>query len=340
MKRVYFFEFILIIGVLILLTGCSSESGTSETPNETAIDITDAIFTETSSDCSTYAEEYFSMVSDIKNNNNFEGSVTVEAGSSNCTISVNGIPNHDFNDQSGQFATAVSEVERVFTIPVNPSKATQSTALSQQYFDAIMLNGIVLDLLSAGCYKPTDPQADQDGNTAIGCTTNDGWLLDPLGTESKFGADAHNAHTQPDGTYHYHGNPLAMFDDNPGENGSPVIGFAADGFPIFGSYFLDPQTNQVRKAVSGYELKSGSRPGPDNNDPGGTYDGEYIDDYEFTGNGDLDVCNGMTVNGQYGYYVTDTYPWVMGCYSGSLQSSFSKGQPKAKVGTNLWDHAH
>lgn len=194
---------------------------------------------------------------------------------------------------------------------------------------------VVVDLLSAGCYKPNDQSADQDGNVAIGCTLQDGWLVDPLGTESKFGADAHNAHTQPDGTYHYHGNPLAMFDDNPGTEGSPVIGFAADGFPVFGSYFLDRETNEVRKAISKYELKEGSRPGPDDDNPGGTYDGLYRDDYEFTGNGDLDACNGMTVNGQYGYYVTDTFPWMIGCYSGTINSSFRKGMNKAK-----FEHSH
>ncbi len=333
---------IIGIALLVLCIGCSPESGTDNTPDEQAKDITDAIFTETSSDCSTYAEEYFSTVKDIQNDNNFEGLVTIEARSSDCTISVNGIPNHDFNDQTAHFATQVSEVSRVFMVPLNPQKAAQSTELSQQYFDGIMLNGVVLDLLSAGCYKPTSNMADEDGNTAIGCTVNDGWLLDPLGTESKFGADSHNAHTQPDGTYHYHGDPVAMFDDSPGLNGSPVIGFAADGFPIFGSYILDSETNTVRKAVSGYELKSGSRPGPDNDNPGGTYDGEYIDDYEFTGTGDLDECNGMTVNGQYGYYTTESYPWMMGCYSGTLDSSFSKGQgqPKSKAVDTSWQHSH
>ena len=136
-----------------------------------------------------------------------------------------------------------------------------------------MLNGVVLDMLSAGCYKPTDSRADSNGNVQIGCNANAAWLIDPLGSETKFGADAHNALTQPDGTYHYHGNPLALFDDNPGLSGSPVIGFAADGFPIFGSYFLDPATNQIRKAISGYTLKVGSRPGPDDQNPGGEYDG-------------------------------------------------------------------
>ena len=321
---------LLLAGITTFGHGCDSSTNTTEGETGDTVNITDSIFTETSANCADYTEAYSSAVKDIQRNTGFEGSVEVTTSESTCTIAVNGIPNHDFNDESAHFATNVSEVLRTFTLPINPEIAAQPTALSQQYFDAIMLNGVVADILSAGCYKPSDPMADTDGNTPIGCTTGDGWLLDPLGTESKFGADSHNAHTQPDGTYHYHGNPGAMFDDNPGPNGSPVIGFAADGFPIYGSYFLDPQTNQVRKALSGYELKSGSRPGPDNDNPGGSYNGEYIDDYEYTDSGDLDECNGMTVNGQYGYYITDSYPWMMACYSGTPHNSFAKGQPKAK----------
>lgn len=316
----------------------SAEDTTSDTESpETsgAIDITNAIFTELSGDCASYAETYSSAVLDIQENVNFEGAVTIATTDTQCNLTVNSIPNHNFNDESASFASSVSEVNRSFTVSRSPVMNTESTALSQRYYDAIMLNGIVVDILSAGCYKPNENGADADGNVSIGCTINDGWLLDPLGVESKFGADSHNAHTQPDGTYHYHGNPVAMFDDNPGINGSPVIGFASDGFPIYGSYFLDPETNTVRKAISSYELKSGDRPGPDDNDPGGSYNGTYIDDYEFNGTGDLDACNGMTLNGQYGYYVTDTYPWMLACHVGTPNETFSKGQPKAKM-----DHSH
>lgn len=186
-----------------------------------------------------------------------------------------------------------------------------------------MFNGVPLDLLSAGCYRPNHPMADADGNVPIGCSTNDPWLLDPLGTTSRFGADQHNAHTQPDGFYHYHGNPQAMFDDYPGPLGSPVIGFAADGFPIYGSHFYDQDTGSERKALSGYTLKSGTRP-DSATDLGGSYDGTYVDDWEYTASGDLDECNGMAVNGQYGYNVTDSYPWVMGCLSGVADGSFDK----------------
>ena len=333
-KPIYFLATLIVI----ITNGCLSSSQSDEQLNST--DITDAVFTNTSIDCGDYADQYSSIVRDEQNNLIFDGAVTVVQFSDNCTISVNGIPNHDFNDESAHFATDVSINSRIFTVERNPLKASQTEELSQMYYDAVMLNGVVVDMLSAGCYKPNDAQADEDGNVQIGCSTEADWLLDPLGTETKFGADAHNAHTQPDGTYHYHGNPLAMFDDEPGDQGSPVIGFAADGFPIYGSYFLDSETNEVRKVVSGYELKSGSRPGPDSFDPGGSYDGTYIQDYEFTGNGDLDACNGMAVNGNYGYYVTDSYPWLMACFSGTANESFSKGQGKMKENVTLWMHEH
>ena len=38
-----------------------------------------------------------------------------------------------------------------------------------------------------------------------------------------------------------------------------VVGFAADGFPIYGSYILDEQTGTYRKVLSGYTLKEGTR---------------------------------------------------------------------------------
>ena len=69
------------------------------------------------------------------------------------------------------------------------------------------------------------------------------------------------------------------------------------------------------------QQKSGARAELENQEPGffpgGSYDGTYIQDYEFNqtkldaGTCDLDECNGMTIDGTYGYYVTDSYPWVL-----------------------------
>ncbi|NIB39199.1 YHYH protein [Pseudomaricurvus alkylphenolicus] len=289
------------------------------------VDVYDVILTDTNADCASYSNDYQASVLDIQRSLGFEMSVSISVDDDSCELLSNSIPNHDFNDASARFATDVAEIQRTFRLPRDPVFANTATEISQQYYDAVMLNGVVLDLLSAGCYNPNDPMADQDGNTPIGCNANlDDWLLDPLAEGNGFGTDSHNAHTQPDGTYHYHGNPMALFDEHPGPEGSPVIGFAADGFPIFGSYFLDPDTGMVRKAESGYTLRAGSRGTRTNTNPGGDFDGTYVDDWIFTDAGDLDECNGMTVNGQYGYFVTDTYPWVLKCLKGEVDTSFRK----------------
>ena len=321
-------SFFFIPLVLLLFSGCGSGSASDDDTSDNSntantVDLKDIILTETSADCADYVNSYTASVMDEQRSISFTESVTISVSDNSCTLTSNSIPNHDFNDNTANFATNVAEVSQSLSIPRNPGLASSSTALAQQQYDAIMINGVVLDILSAGCYNPSSNNADGDGNTPVGCHDGETWLLDPLGTY-RFGTDSHNAHTQPNGLYHYHGNPNALFDDNPGPSGSPVIGFAADGFPIYGSYFLDSDSGTVRKAVSGYTLKNGSRPGPDASNPGGNYDGTYNNDYEFTNVGDLDPCNGMMVNGQYGYYVTDTYPWVIKCFSGTPDSSFGK----------------
>ncbi|MCY0095967.1 YHYH protein [Hoeflea ulvae] len=292
----------------------------------TSIDITNAIFAETRADCASYENRYSSRVTDTQQDRALTGAVHVTAFDDHCVLESNSIPNHDTGEGSGRdFVAPVTEISGSFRIPRNPKRHSSATALDQRSYDAILLNGVVVDILSAGCYRPDGNRVDANGNVAIGCRSTDKWLLDPLGPGAGFGADIHHAHTQPNGQYHYHGNPMAMFDDQPGADGSPVIGFAADGFPVFGSWFKD-ESGAVRKAISGYSLKPGARPSSAS-DPGGDHDGMYVDDFEFTGTGDLDACNGMVVNGQYGYYVTDSYPWVIKCFSGQPDPSFAKPRP-------------
>ncbi len=291
--------------------------------NPDRIDITNKILTNTSADCADHANIYVSEITDIQQNKLLAGAVIIEVGEDNCTIQSNGIPNHDVGGGSRRdFASKVAAIGHTFKVTRNPQATDTISQLEQTSFDAILLNGAVVDIQSAGCYRPTSPQADANGNVLAGCRASDPWLLDPMSEFATFAEDDHHAHTQPDGRYHYHGNPDALFDDNPGPDGSPVIGFASDGFPVYGSYFKDAD-GKVRKVVSGYTLKRGSRPDGDGN-PGGTYDGLYRADYEFTNAGDLDECNGMTVNGSYGYYVTDSYPWIVACLKGEPDPSFVK----------------
>ncbi len=253
---------------------------------------------------------------DVANNQVYRGSLSIQVNNDTCRFTSNAIPNHNFNDAQG-FRNGVREQNQSFTVTTNPQKNANPTALSLRYDNAIMLNGVKVDVLAAGCFGV--------GDGRIGCNDmNTPWRYNPMSPLVNFGTDSHNAHTQPNGLYHYHGNPNALFDDTDASTPSPVIGFAADGFPIFGSYFDDNGT--VRKAKSSYQLREGTRP-TSNGSPGGTYDGTFIDDYEYVaGSGDLDACNGMTIDGVYGYYVTDDYPYILGCFSGAPHSSFRKGR--------------
>ncbi|MEM7135761.1 MAG: YHYH protein [Myxococcota bacterium] len=287
-------------------------------------DMTNGILTKRSADCADYVGVYMSSVEDIQRQKQLRAHVVVEAAGDACMMTSNGIPNHDFNGVTARFANPVRELPATFRIPRKPKRSGAPRKLSQKSYDAVLLNGSPVDLLSAGCYLPDAPRADENGNVLAGCRdTEDTWLIDPPAYDDHFGVDLHNAHAQPDGRYHYHSNPNALFLDRNTTGPSPVIGFAADGFPIYGTMFRD-EDGVIRRARSGYALKTKPRPAPPKG-PGGKPDGTYVKDYEFTGHGDLDRCNGMTVDGQYGYYVTTTYPWILGCLSGRPDPSFDKG---------------
>ena len=297
--------------------------------SEGVIDITDVILTNRSADCADYVGIYTAQAFDIKNELTFTSMITITADETSCTIVSDSVPNHSFNDENAEFAggqegATITPTDTVSVIPRNPGFADEITPISTQVKNAIFLNGVRLDIVTAGCYRPAQSD-DESGNVGIGCQTSDPWLLDAIGSDTQFGVDRHNGHTQPGGLYHYHANPNALFNDMPGENGSPVIGFAADGFPVYGSYFRDPDTGEVREAISGYTLKEGSRGERSDTNPGGEYDGEYVDDYEFTNAGDLDECNGMTIDGQYGYYITNSFPWGVHCLKGIPNETFLLG---------------
>ncbi len=308
----------IILGPLaLILVGASIVSdfkfAASDTP--VVIDITNINLTKRNANCTDYVANYAARVNDIGRGVTHNAKVDIRADETACTIASNAIPNHDFN-ATGRFARIVSAQSQIYRVPVNPEFAYKPTTLSLRVDNAVLLNGVKVDLLAAGCYGV--------GDGRIGCNDMSApYRYDPIGKQ-KFGVDEHNAHTQPDGTYHYHGNPHALFPDYGDHTPapSPVVGFAADGFPIFGSYFADGTT--IRKAKPSYQLKAGQR----NGGPGGVYDGTFVDDYQYVaGLGDLDECNGMTVDGVYGYFVSDGFPYIMNCFKGTPDASFYKHGP-------------
>ena len=311
----------LVIGLITL--------GTSVTH---AADITNKSFELRSADCADLVSGNTSSVKDVNRDMAFSGAVKVTATDDSCIVTSNSVPNHNFNDGRRAFPNDVSEQDLTLTIPRNPQVAAQATDLSLSIDNAVFLNGVKLDLLAAACYGVGRQSL---GKEKIGCGDREKgnpWRYDPLSPINSFATDSHHAHAQPDGTYHYHAGPKVLFnaDCSTSDKASPVIGFAADGFPIYGSCISTE--DGLRKVTSSYVMKTGKRVAVGDYETPETphiasdnYDGQFRGDYQFTkGSGDLDECNGMVVDGQYGYYVTDAYPWVMSCFKGAPDTSFSK----------------
>lgn len=155
-------------------------------------------------------------------------------------------------------------------------------------------------------------------------------------------------HAAGNGEYHHHVSPNCLYDHLNDEEHSDLIGYAFDGFPIYGAYgFTDPDGNGgITRMRSSYQLRSISARTTlpngtvlNTNQYGPAIAGQYplgafLEDYEFVpGLGDLDVHNGRTCvtpeypEGTYAYFVTlneqytPAFPYVLGpTYFGTVQA--------------------
>ena len=307
----------------------------NESPTGTTLNITDGSqnggYTTRATTCARYVRNYTADSTDLAGSLNntsddqiFTTNLSINLANGSCRFNTNNIPNHDMQDSSN-FINPISEQNNLYQIPAIPEIAATITALEVDQLQGVFLNGVQIDLLEAACLGVDTERANCASNTLSEETE---WRFDPIFEENDFDLDSHNAHTQSEGAYHYHGNPNALFDVT-GENESGTVGFAADGFPIYGLYI--EENGEVREVQSSYQLIQGNRP---EIDLGGSsaqhseqpYDGTFRQDYEYVeGSGDLDECNGMFKDGSYGYYVTEGFPYIVGCFKGTPDASFVGG---------------
>lgn len=294
-------------------------------------DIRNAVFTKQTPDCAAYEGAYHSDVTDLSRNMPFEGEVTISVQSDACILSVNQIPNHDFG--GARWPREVAENSEVLRIPRNPKRATQTTPVGLTP-GAILLNGVKWEANPAACFGEGN---ETPGRERIGCSgrlVGHPWRYNVGSPLNEFRFDAYLAHVQRGGMYHYHGTPRVLYSENAtlfdnaacaGAGNSPVIGFALDGFPLYGPCFTD-ETGNLRAARSSYALKTGERTGVEGYTTpyvtglikSDSYNGQFVGDFEYIeGLGDLDACNGRSINGRYGYVVTSEFPYALRCFSGA-----------------------
>ncbi|HSO31435.1 MAG TPA: YHYH protein [Labilithrix sp.] len=231
----------------------------------------------------------------------------------------NGIPDHAV--VGGNFATPVGVQSLSVTFPLAPAAAAAPTTLVRKP-SGYALNSVKLDPGTDGSCAST-ATSTAPGNGCVAIMGRDPWRLEAIGGAFKFGTDENNAHTQPNGQYHYHGMPEGLL----AKAGTSVtlVGFAVDGFPIYARYGYSVATDpsSAIKVVTGsWQLKAT----PDDGRPDTTVFpmGTFTSDHEYVaGSGDLDECNGRTgvtpefPQGTYHYYITDTYPFIQRCVKGS-----------------------
>jgi uncharacterized protein (TIGR03437 family) len=191
--------------------------------------------------------------------------------------------------------------------------------------------------------------------------------------------DSCEGHQPGSGTYHYHVNPTclrAALGDNivvvknsrigatyqeaiMNLKHSPILGWANDGYPIYGPYgYSDPKNpaSAIRRMVSSFQLRNittrtslptwslGNHSGVSQQLTSSQYGpavsvsfplGRYVEDYDYiAGSGDLDQYNGRTTvtpdypNGTYAYFITidasgqPQFPYILaGQYYGTASAA-------------------
>ena len=163
-----------------------------------------------------------------------------------------------------------------FNIPATPAMADEPTDVALLGAIAVAINGVPI-------YGPTEAQGADVLSLAEGlsqCGSHNG----PTGFH-------YHLHDTSDGTDCLHTPEDA-------ESGPQLFGFSLDGYPI---YTGNDQYN------SSWELTDES-----------LFDSDTWAAHSYIeGLGDLDQCNGLSDDGgHYAYYTTDTFPYILGCYSG------------------------
>ncbi|MFM7079822.1 MAG: YHYH protein [Bacteroidota bacterium] len=246
----------------------------------------------------------------------------------------------------------------IFKISRNPVQNTGTPTATTGGNIGIFINGVALfDYRDGVAWNTsTNSLCGGPGNPPCpgGPTATMSWNRDAIPAE-RIGFDCSKGHPAM-GNYHHHQNPSAfkldlnvisticnLYDADglysiDSTQHSPLIGYAYDGFPIYGAYgFLNTNgTGGVVRMKSGYQLRniavrntsSTGQTVPAGPNVSSTYPlGYFREDYEYVGGSTpeiLDIHNGRFCvtseypNGTYAYFATvdanwnSAYPYVVG----------------------------
>lgn len=278
---------------------------------------------------------------------------TVQYNTTYSYVSATGIPAYitgPFQDGNPSLATAQN---KIFRIPLLPTQNTGTPTSTTGGNIGIFINGVALfdyrdgvawnNTTNALCGGPGNPTCPG------GMGATQAWNRDAIPAERP-GFDCSKAHPAM-GNYHHHQNPSAfnldlvitstICDMYPSDGlyvintsqHSPLIGFAYDGFPIYGAYAYTngDGTGAITRMKSSYQLRTNTTRtnGPAINQVVGTqtfFNGYFREDYEYVAHPTdptyLDVHNGR-------FCITPEYPAGMYCYFATVDANHNSAYPYA-----------
>jgi hypothetical protein len=143
--------------------------------------------------------------------------LTITLDAKSLAIHTHGLPNHPTGQFPGENPNAIQEQNSTYYLPLNPTvnpkhvvtdKNNSNQALNMGPI-GVAINGVVF-------FNPFDAGNMDASNIMDFCC----------------------GHPNPDGQYHYHKYPVCVNSPwaDEGRQHSPLIGFAFDGFPVYGPY--------------------------------------------------------------------------------------------------------
>ncbi|MRI00192.1 YHYH protein [Kriegella sp. EG-1] len=249
----------------------------------------------------------------ILEDENFGTKTKVDLTANKRLIVTNALPNHS----TGEFPNignpnTITAQDKKYEIPLSPKFTGKAEWVRTP---GIALNGIKFE-----------PQTAE----VVVCESGENYRVEALQDLINLGLDSNHAHVQPTGEYHYHGTPTGVIQSF--DNGEDLvhIGFAFDGYPMYysksGGY--KPSFKLVEGERDGENCTYSNPMESIDVSVGGHHDGSFGSDFEYVeGLGDLDECNGITIDGKYMYLVTNEFPYVGRCLKGEFAAEKNDGPP-------------
>ena len=269
-------------------------------------------------------------------------------------VGATGVPSYitgPFQDGNPSLA---SEQSGFHKIPLHPAQNTGTPTVTNPGNIGTFINGVALfDYRDGVAWNPnTNALCGGPGNPPCpgGPMAQMDWNRDAIRAERQ-GFDCAKAHPAM-GNYHHHQNPSAFDLDKvvisnvcdlyPSDGlyainetqHSPLLGFAYDGFPIYGAYAFKNTdgTGGIVRMKTGYQLRNitlrtDSPTGvdvPDGPPVSATYPlGYFREDYEYAGGTEPDILDEH--NGR--FCVTPEYPDGIYCYFATVDENWNSAYP-------------